>query len=42
VSIDHSHDYAPSSGMVYARFAFSARKDDYRISPSPVRLYSSY
>lgn len=42
LSIDHSHDYAPSSGMVYARFAFSARKDDYRISPSPVRLYSSY
>ncbi|WP_370888273.1 cellulose synthase subunit BcsC-related outer membrane protein [Caballeronia sp. RCC_10] len=42
VSIDHSHDYAPSSGMIYARFAFSARKDDYRISPSPVRLYSSY
>ncbi|SAL19686.1 cellulose synthase subunit BcsC-related outer membrane protein [Caballeronia concitans] len=42
VSIDHSHDYAPSSGMVYARFAFSARKDDYRISPQPVRLYSSY
>ncbi|WP_250504442.1 cellulose synthase subunit BcsC-related outer membrane protein [Caballeronia sp. AZ7_KS35] len=42
VSIDHSHDYAPSAGMIYARFAFSPRKDDYRISPQPVRLYSSY
>ena len=42
LNIDHSHDYAPSSGMIYARIAFSARKDDTRISPSPVRLYSSY
>ncbi|WP_074173460.1 cellulose synthase subunit BcsC-related outer membrane protein [Caballeronia calidae] len=42
LNIDHSHDYAPSSGMIYARIAFSARKDDYRISPTPVRLYSSY
>ncbi|SAK60061.1 hypothetical protein AWB76_02834 [Caballeronia temeraria] len=42
VSIDHSHDYAPSAGMIYARFAFSPRKDDYRISPQPVQLYSSY
>ncbi|WP_244818044.1 cellulose synthase subunit BcsC-related outer membrane protein [Caballeronia sp. Lep1P3] len=42
VNIDHSHDYAPSSGMLYARFSFSPRKDDYRVSPSPVRLYSSY
>ncbi|MDR5759242.1 cellulose synthase subunit BcsC-related outer membrane protein [Caballeronia sp. LZ035] len=42
VSIDHSHDYAPSSGMIYARFAFSPRKDEYRIGPQPVRLYSSY
>jgi hypothetical protein len=42
LNIDHSHDYAPSSGMIYARIAFSARKDDFRISPTPVRLYSSY
>ncbi len=40
--IDHSNDYAPSSGMVYVRYSFDARKEDNSFSPTPVRLYSSY
>ncbi|AOI38927.1 cellulose biosynthesis protein [Burkholderia oklahomensis EO147] len=40
--IDHAHDYAPSSGLVYVRYSFDARKDSGGFSPSPVRLYSSY
>ncbi|WP_082754467.1 cellulose synthase subunit BcsC-related outer membrane protein [Burkholderia savannae] len=42
ISIDHSHDYAPSSGLLYLRYAFDARKNESRLSPEPVRLYSSY
>lgn len=42
VDIDHSHDYAPSSGMVYVRYSFDARKPDTSLSPKPVSLYSSY
>lgn len=42
VEIDHAHDYAPSSAMVYVRYSFDARKDDNGFSPAPVRLYSSY
>ncbi len=42
VQIDHSHDYAPSAGMVYLRYSFDARKDDRSLSPTPVRLYSSF
>lgn len=42
VEIDHSHDYAPSSAMVYVRYSFDARKEDNSFSPTPVRLYSSY
>ncbi|MCC8391027.1 BCSC C-terminal domain-containing protein [Paraburkholderia sp. MMS20-SJTR3] len=41
-SIDRSHDYAPSAGLVYLRYTFDSRKQDYRLSPQPVRLYSSY
>ncbi|MFA8320839.1 cellulose synthase subunit BcsC-related outer membrane protein [Burkholderia pseudomallei] len=40
--IDHAHDYAPSAGLLYMRYAFDARKDSGGFSPSPVRLYSSY
>ncbi|WP_375153460.1 cellulose synthase subunit BcsC-related outer membrane protein [Burkholderia mallei] len=40
--IDHAHDYAPSAGLLYVRYAFDARKDSGGFSPSPVRLYSSY
>ncbi|MGN6668207.1 MAG: cellulose synthase subunit BcsC-related outer membrane protein, partial [Trinickia sp.] len=40
--VDHSHDYAPSSGMIYVRYSFDARKPDTRLSPRPVSLYSSY
>jgi tetratricopeptide (TPR) repeat protein len=40
--IDHAHDYAPSSGMVYLRYSFDARKPDTSLSPRPVSLYSSY
>lgn len=42
VAIDHAHDYAPSSAMVYMRYSFNARKDDDGFWLSPVRLYSSY
>lgn len=42
VEIDHAHDYAPSSAMVYVRYSFDARKEDRGLSPAPVRLYSSY
>nr|WP_245841387.1 cellulose synthase subunit BcsC-related outer membrane protein [Paraburkholderia ribeironis] len=42
VSIDRSHDYAPSSALVYMRYTFDARKQDSSLSPRPVRLYSSY
>jgi cellulose synthase operon protein C len=42
LQIDRSHDYAPSSGMVYARYSFDARKEDESLSPTPARLYSSY
>jgi Flp pilus assembly protein TadD len=42
IDVDHAHDYAPSSGMLYARYSFDGRKDDNSMSPKPVRLYSSY
>nr|WP_242539024.1 cellulose synthase subunit BcsC-related outer membrane protein [Trinickia acidisoli] len=42
VDIDHAHDYAPSSGMIYVRYSFDARKPDTSLSPNPVSLYSSY
>jgi hypothetical protein len=42
LSIDRSHDYAPSSALVYLRYTFDARKQDNSLSPRPVRLYSSY
>lgn len=42
LSIDRSHDYAPSSALVYLRYTFDARKQDNSLSPKPVRLYSSY
>ncbi|WP_034479255.1 cellulose biosynthesis protein BcsC, partial [Paraburkholderia sprentiae] len=42
LSIDRSHDYAPSTALVYLRYAFDARRQDNRLSPQPVRLYSSY
>ncbi|CAG4890854.1 Cellulose synthase operon protein C [Paraburkholderia saeva] len=42
INIDRSHDYAPSSAMVYVRYAFDGRKPDTDITPTPVRLYSSY
>jgi len=42
VDIDHSRDYAPSSGMVYMRYSFDARQPDTSFSPKPVSLYSSY
>ncbi|WP_429257226.1 cellulose synthase subunit BcsC-related outer membrane protein [Paraburkholderia sp. GAS334] len=42
INIDRSHDYAPSSAMVYVRYAFDGRKPDSSLSPTPVRLYSSY
>ncbi|WP_116138670.1 cellulose synthase subunit BcsC-related outer membrane protein [Trinickia diaoshuihuensis] len=40
--IDHAHDYAPSSGMIYVRYSFDARKPDTSLSPRPVGLYSDY
>ena len=40
--IDHAHDYAPSSGMIYLRYSFDARKPDTSLSPRPVGLYSDY
>lgn len=42
VDIDHAHDYAPSSAMLYVRYSFDARKPDLSLSPKPVSLYSSY
>ncbi|MEW9586050.1 cellulose synthase subunit BcsC-related outer membrane protein [Paraburkholderia sp. DGU8] len=42
LSIDRSHDYAPSSALVYLRYTFDARKQDNSLSPRPVRLYSSF
>ncbi len=42
IEIDHAHDYAPSAGMVYVRYSFDARKRDRSLSPTPVRLYSSF
>jgi tetratricopeptide (TPR) repeat protein len=42
LSIDRSHDYAPSSALVYLRYTIDARKQDNSLSPRPVRLYSSY
>ncbi|MEX3638167.1 cellulose synthase subunit BcsC-related outer membrane protein [Paraburkholderia sp. BR14427] len=42
LSIDRSHDYAPSAALVYLRYTFDARRQDNRLSPQPVRLYSSY
>lgn len=42
LSIDRSHDYAPSSALVYLRYSFDARKPDNSLSPRPVRLYSDF
>jgi tetratricopeptide (TPR) repeat protein len=42
LSIDRSHDYAPSSALLYMRYTFDARKQDTSLSPRPVRLYSSF
>ncbi|CAD6507633.1 Beta-barrel assembly-enhancing protease [Paraburkholderia metrosideri] len=42
LSIDRSHDYAPSSALVYLRYTIDARKQDNSLSPRPVRLYSSF
>ncbi|MFM0048155.1 cellulose synthase subunit BcsC-related outer membrane protein [Caballeronia grimmiae] len=42
LSIEHSHDYMPSAGMVYVRYDFDARKRDTSMQTRPVRLYSSY
>ncbi|WP_179404698.1 cellulose synthase subunit BcsC-related outer membrane protein [Burkholderia guangdongensis] len=42
LSIDRSHDYAPSSALLYLRYAFDARDRRGGLSPQPVRLYSSY
>nr|WP_240463108.1 cellulose synthase subunit BcsC-related outer membrane protein [Burkholderia cenocepacia] len=41
--IDRSHDYAPSSALVYLRYAFDARAQrSWLVTPTPVRLYSDY
>lgn len=41
--IDRSHDYAPSSALVYLRYAFDARAPrNWLVTPTPVRLYSDY
>ncbi|WP_126285600.1 cellulose synthase subunit BcsC-related outer membrane protein [Burkholderia stagnalis] len=41
--IDRSHDYAPSSGLLYLRYAFDAREPRTGlVTPTPVRLYSDY
>jgi len=40
--IDRSHDYAPSSALVYVRYNLGARKPNTGLSPTPTRLYSSY
>jgi hypothetical protein len=42
VNIDHSHNYAPSSALVYLRYAFDGRKDDDSLSFRPVSLYSDF
>jgi Tfp pilus assembly protein PilF len=42
LSIDRSHDYAPSSALLYMRYTFDGRKRDDSLSPRPVRLYSSF
>ncbi|KVN56307.1 cellulose synthase subunit BcsC-related outer membrane protein [Burkholderia stagnalis] len=41
--IDRSHDYAPSSGLLYLRYAFDAREPRTGlVTPTPVRLYLDY
>jgi len=41
--VDRSHDYAPSSALVYLRYAFDARAQrSWLVTPTPVRLYSDY
>ncbi|MBN3793254.1 cellulose synthase subunit BcsC-related outer membrane protein, partial [Burkholderia sp. Ac-20353] len=41
--IDRSHDYAPSSALVYLRYAFDARAPRTGlVTPTPVQLYSDY
>ncbi|HGL5384442.1 cellulose synthase subunit BcsC-related outer membrane protein [Burkholderia orbicola] len=41
--LDRSHDYAPSSALVYLRYAFDARASrSWLVTPTPVRLYSDY
>ncbi|WP_176076958.1 cellulose synthase subunit BcsC-related outer membrane protein [Burkholderia dolosa] len=41
--VDRSHDYAPSSALVYLRYAFDARAPrNWLVTPTPVRLYSDY
>ncbi|KAB0645015.1 cellulose synthase subunit BcsC-related outer membrane protein, partial [Burkholderia diffusa] len=41
--VDRSHDYAPSSALVYLRYAFDARAErSWLVTPTPVRLYSDY
>ncbi|MGU7775409.1 cellulose synthase subunit BcsC-related outer membrane protein [Burkholderia sp. MR1-5-21] len=43
LKIDRSHDYAPSSALVYLRYAFDARAPRTGlVTPTPVRLYSDY
>ncbi len=42
LSLDRSRDYAPSSAMLYLRYAFNAREGRVSFPPTPVRLYSSY
>ncbi|MCA8233562.1 cellulose synthase subunit BcsC-related outer membrane protein [Burkholderia cenocepacia] len=43
LQIDRSHDYAPSSALVYLRYAFDARAPrNWLVTPTPVRLYSDY
>ncbi|AOK16353.1 cellulose biosynthesis protein [Burkholderia cepacia] len=41
--VDRSHDYAPSSALVYLRYAFDARAQrSWLVTPTPVRLYSDF
>ncbi|AXK65228.1 cellulose synthase subunit BcsC-related outer membrane protein [Burkholderia sp. IDO3] len=41
--VDRSHDYAPSSALVYLRYAFDARAErNWLVTPTPVQLYSDY
>ncbi|WP_241018136.1 cellulose synthase subunit BcsC-related outer membrane protein, partial [Burkholderia sp. Ac-20349] len=43
LNVDRSHDYAPSSALVYLRYAFDARAQrSWLVTPTPVRLYSDY